>query len=109
MAVRTKELGHKSGATANTLHLIYTCPVGKTAIIKDVCVECGGAGIVQVTILRGTDQGRVFRASMTAGQWLASAPRFCVMEPADELYVLWTVTSTTHHVWVSGTELDGVA
>lgn len=108
MAVRTLQLGAIK-ATA-TLATIYTCPAGRTAIVKELALGKGATGSVTatVTVLRGAVAYFVAVVTMSnLGGQAVHQDRWFVMEPGD---VLRAVTDgVTVDVWVSGTELVGVA
>lgn len=109
MAVRTKELGAQRGATANVAVTLYTCPTGRTAIVKDSKVLMVGACTYTMWILRGGFSHQIARRTVTATTLDALQGLFVVLEPGDVLQMAWTTTDTVHQAWVSGAELDGVA
>lgn len=108
MAVRSARLAAASSSPANAEHTIYTCPSGKTALVKDLSLYSGaGCSVAAIFVERS---GPV-RVSVTTGSLGADATRrlstFVVLEPGDTIGVY--SESGTFTVWVSGAELDGVA
>lgn len=110
MPVRTARLAVGASGAADTVKQIYTCPAGRTAIIKDVrlaSVVTGGqqtamslnSGPTFVTVLNGSVPQNAFSITPTP---------YWVLEPGDHLDIL-TPTAGGVHYWVSGVELDGVA
>ena len=108
MAVRTLQLG--AIKATSTLAVVYTCPAGRTAIVKELSVGKGGTGalVCSFSVLRGAVAWFVAGISLTnLGTQSSHQDRWLVLEPGD---VLRAVTDgLTADVWVSGTELLGVA
>lgn len=108
MPVRTLQLGAIKAST--TLQTVYTCPAGRTAIVKTLNYGKGGtgAGRLDVTVLRGAVAyfAAVVQLS-NLGVQANHLEMWLVLEPGD---VLRAVTDgPTIDLWVSGTELVGVA
>lgn len=108
MAVRTLQLGEARGNIPPAAITVYTCPAGKTAIIKDVQVQNGTATTSFLLILRGGVQYPVVKHVTTTALVAASFVRWTVMEPGDVLQALWLSNDASNVMWVSGAELDGV-
>lgn len=71
---------------AGTVSTVYTCPVGVTAVIKDICLYAGGGvgGFVLVfTSAGGVIKTAVGNAAFTSDQWSGMS----VMRPGDLLRV----------------------
>jgi hypothetical protein len=88
---------------------MYTCPAGHTAILKDVRLVPAGGAITQAVLYIGSgpDIHYIFNQSIAAGATPSMTP-WIVLAPGD------TIKATTDHaagvrVWLSGTELIGVA
>lgn len=108
MAVRTKELGTAKNPGAGVLATVYTCPAGKTAIIKEYLVQASGSVSFQSVIARGATNYTFAIHTVTTTTFLR-VPCWTVLEPGDILKVVWTTANASHSFWMSGTELDGVA
>lgn len=107
--VRTKELGSAAGVI-NVVQTLYTTPAGRTAIVKEISTAARtGAANVSVDVLRGATAVVVWSGVLTAGAWLGSGPRFLVLEPGDVLRAIRSSGTGVLDLWVSGSELDGVA
>ena len=108
MTVRTCRLavGYTSPVATDTL--LYTCPAGKTAVIKDVLMSGSGIaatrGLVQVR--SGSDRAHIIDQPVGA-QEAAHLGCWVVLEPGDTIYAYSTAQPV--RVWVSGAELAGVA
>lgn len=109
MSVRSARLAFGVSGTANTNNTIYTCPAGKTAVVKDVRVVGRAAG--STNYLLASSSGPTFTylvAGALASGAVASTTGFIVLEPGDRLVVnASAVDAIGFHV--SGAELDGVA
>jgi hypothetical protein len=91
------------------LAVVYTCPSGKTAILKDIRVSANQAGAVSrcvVAWISGPSQGAFCDTPLNALQ-TASFGAFAVLEPGDQLAVY--ATGNNFSFLLSGSELDGVA
>lgn len=107
MPVRTKVL---AGATATTtLTAIYTCPDGETAILKSITSAKTAAGAVSMdlTILRDGTSRVVWREQHPVTSSVTYHDVWIVLQPGDVLRA--QTDSGTCNLWLSGTELEGVA
>lgn len=109
MAVRTKELGALKNFTANVRQTLYTCPAGKTAILKHVTVNPVGTVTWILTIIRGGVAYTLDGAAASGGLPVQRVGWFVVLEPGDDLGIVFTTTSGSHNAMAYGAELDGVA
>lgn len=109
MTVRTKQLA--SGVLGTSSAGYYTCPAGKTAIIKQITLNnpAGGAAtIATVTVDTVSGQRVIVRESMNAPSVVRIGELFIVLAPGDDILASNSVASGTG-LMISGTELDGVA
>lgn len=108
MAVRTKKLAAGQLSTLNAFVTVFTCPAGRTAIVKDL--RSANTGPAQTLIIwaasSGPSQTRLISQTVDVGS-PAFAQVYVVLEPGDELRLIGTAGSVTYHV--SGSLLDGVA
>lgn len=91
------------------LSAIYTCPAEETAILKDFTLGKFATGALSctVTVLRGATAYGLLRVDFPLAVSIQHFERWIVLMPGD---VLRAVTDTgTCTLWVSGTELEGVA
>lgn len=107
MSVRTKVLA--AANLAPVVAILYTCPAGRTAIVKGVVVQKAAAGAVTATLsmLRAGNATTVLITPLGIGP---AAPNFAVywaMAPGDQLRGV--VDGGAAGVWVTGVELEGVA
>lgn len=110
MPVRTELLaaGRRNDATTVT---VYTCPEGKTAIVKSVTlVNVSTTATAEFVI--GMDAG-TFDKTLWFEQTLAARQRvrfeeWCVLPPGAEITVRGATTAGVNY-WISGTELLGVS
>lgn len=108
MAVRSKRLwGPVDSGTGGGV--VYTCPAGETALIKQIEVGAGAATgtIVSFYIGAAASGNRVHIVTLAAGQWASQPGLFLCLHPGETLRVVTstgTVTSSGH-----GAELEGVA
>lgn len=108
MAVRSKEFAR--GETAGSgQFVVYTCPVGKTSIIKDLrCTNQGApARVIVWLVTRGASS--VWLRSRAVLSNLDNDIDLCfvVLEPGDQLEFF--ADGADVHYYVCGAELDGVA
>lgn len=111
MAVRTKLLGE--GNLGTSAGGFYTCPAGKTAILKQIAAFNPVAGaattlFVQVELDSGNLRG-LLREALGAGVALRFGGLFVVLMPGDSIVAQVNPASANATVHFSGTELDGVA
>lgn len=108
MTVRTARLADGDSAPAATAHVIYTCPTGKTAIVKDLRLDTGSSSPTRAAVQfsRGSDWISVIDGPRGA---LAtpSVEGFIVLEPGDQIRLY--SEGGTFAVIVSGAELQGIA
>lgn len=109
MPVRTARLAAGLSGPGASQKTVYTCPGGRTAILKDIRVvgRTDPAQTYTVYLVSGPTLVFLLRGSLAANA-PAAAQGFVVMEPGDQLRV---DTPVTDHIayWVSGAELDGLA
>nr|CRY93621.1 hypothetical protein [uncultured prokaryote] len=109
MAVRTARLAFGQTGSAGVTSTLYTCPAGKTAIVKDLRLSQSGASSVS-TIL-ATSSGAKF-CNLLIDTIPVNGTRvfqgFIVLEPGDSIVInASTAGGVIYHV--SGSELAGVA
>lgn len=107
MSVRTKRLAVGSSTDA-VFKTIYTCPAGRTAIVKDARMQALGAGNTRaiISVRSGSVAVYIFDVALQAGQFQATG-LFIVLEPGDDMQVYTTGFNANYRV--SGSELAGVA
>lgn len=108
MAVRSKRLWGPTTITGSPV-LLYTCPAGETALIKQLEVgPAGGIGATVTFYLNGTAVGtRLHSLGLAANSWSSEAGLFIVLHPGDELRA--AVSTGSVQVSGFGAELEGVA
>lgn len=105
--VRTKRLAVGSSIDA-TFKTIYTCPAGKTAIVKDVRVQALGAGNTRAIVSVNSGPTANYLLDQALGQGQAQViGLFIVLQPGDFMQVYTTGFNCNYRV--SGSELEGVA
>ena len=94
-------------STTSAVVTVYTCPTGKTAIVKDVRLYAGASvGRAVVLVQQGsTDVSIIDEALAATG--ISQRQGFIVLEPGDTIRVY--SSTNTFNYWVSGAELAGVA
>jgi len=107
MAVRSKTLG--TGLSVNgAFTIIYTCPPGRTAILKDASMTPAAPGVTRavLSVSSGPNRAFLFDAALGAlpGQITG---RFAVLMPGDHIELFSTGQPFVAKCW--GAELDGVA
>lgn len=109
MPVRTARLAVGSAGVSGAGVVMYTCPTGKTAIIKDIRVGSTGGAAADFLIggVSGPAVVRLLTGNVPAGDVRGLQP-WIVLEPGDEIFIVPSVTGALNY-WLSGTELDGVA
>ena len=87
---------------------VYTCPAGKTAIIKDIRVSAlnGAVSRVAVFVDSGSERTGILDQALSNLETI-QRQGFMVLEPGDELVCLGSGNGA--QVWASGAELLGVA
>lgn len=109
MPVRSARLAVGLSGAGASQKTVYTCPAGRTAVLKDVRLvgRSDPAQPVTLYMVSGPTLVYLVRASLAANQ-TAAAQGFVVLEPGDQLNIDTPVTDHAAY-WVSGAELDGVA
>lgn len=109
MAVRTALLARGQSGAANALVTVYTCPAGKTAIVKDVRMLSAGDPVTNaiVRLTSGSALMHVIDGPLVVGDPVV-AQGFIVLEPGDQIKVVCTGANSAFF-WISGAELSGVA
>lgn len=107
MAVRTKRLAQGTRA-AGTDAVVYTCPAGETAILKDIRFWNNTTGSVRslVYVDSGPALCLILDVTAPAGEARGLAV-WVVLAPGDTLRVASLSGQTNFRL--SGTELSGVA
>lgn len=109
MAVRTARLAVDT-SNVGSQKTIYTCPSGKTAILKDVRVYADGGAATRVILYLIRSGGAPYSALMdqdVGNQDTVAWQGFIVLEPGD--HITFQSTGNAARAWLSGAELDGVA
>lgn len=109
MAVRTKELGAVRPPVANVVTTYYTCPAGHTAIVKELAYGVNAGATMSLLLRRGAQTWTLFNVIAPAATTFGVVNRWLVLEPGDQLQYFFSTTSGNNQLWVSGSELDGVA
>lgn len=109
MSVRSARLAVGLSGPGASQKVIYTCPAGVTALVKDIRVvgRSDPAQTFTVYAVSGPTLVFLMRGSL-AGNQVAAVQGFVVLEPGDQLKVDDPVTDHLAY-WVSGSELAGVA
>lgn len=110
MAVRTARLAAGSTGTASVTVTVYTCPAGKTAIVKTIWFSnaTGSANSTIVAAVSGPTITNIYVDSLAASNGLKLLEPYLVLEPGDSLVINSNQTNGVRY-HVSGVELDGVA
>lgn len=108
MTVRTATLAVGSSAPANAEHVIYTCPSGRTAILKDLRLYSGAGATKVAVFIETSGAARVsIVVSALAADSTDQRQGFIVLEPGSKVGLY--SEGGTFVAWLSGSELDGVA
>lgn len=108
MPVRTKRLGARDTSPENVIVVVYTCPAGETAIIKDIRIDVKSGSPSRVVALLTSGPLDVSLIDKPMGpNDVASTQGFVVLQPGDQLRAL--SVGGVCRVWVSGAELEGLA
>lgn len=113
MAVRSTRLtsGGKAGVGTPTEDVIYTCPAGTIALVKDVLTAVSGGAPVQLASVRIDNVFGTQNLSLTELRDVNIPARehfvgFVVLEAGDRLVFQFQGPPTTQGAfWVSGAEL----
>lgn len=112
MTVRTARLAAGNSGAAAAQLTMYTCPAGRTAIIKDLRFAknlTSGPEYLFVTLRTGAVTVGLFNLVVGDGQTVvAFAQPWVVLEPGDFIRI-FSNTAGAWGYWLSGTELEGVA
>lgn len=108
MAVRSSRLA-RGATTAGSTAFVYTCPPGKTAIVKDVVLWgfVGGVTRFALYMTSGPTQVALVDQAIAGFQTARFGGLFAVLEPGDQLSVF--SQGAVAQFWISGAELEGVA
>ena len=89
---------------------IYTCPSGKTAIVKSLHLSnnAGSATTTIVAVASGAAIVNLRVTSLASNDQIHMESPYLVMEPGDELLINADQTNAIKY-WVSGVELQGLA
>lgn len=87
MAVRSAGLALLADADWVNAPIVYECPSGRTAILKDLQVTNAGSGarFVAPYVRRNGQNAWLAYTTLAAGASLSLAGRFTVLEPGDQL------------------------
>lgn len=115
MAVRSKQLAARRAGLANNNVVIYTCPSGVTALVKDINIYNRSGAIQDLRV--GVDPVGAVTANITyedqafpiKGTWHFMP--WWVLLPGDSLFVRIDGAAATDGLFclVSGSELQGIA
>lgn len=110
MAVRSKALAHGQQLVPAAGVSIFTCPAGRTAIVKDVVLtnNTGASSNLTLQLRRAGVSIGVLRDAVADASRLASSGRYIVVEPGDELRVVSSVAAGTVGWTVHGALLLGI-
>lgn len=107
MAVRTCVLSQGQTVNGSTI-VVYTCPMGRTAILKDLRVTPISGGNTQCifSVRSGADGVYLMVGALSAGTY-GDNDLWVVLEPGHDIVAFTTGAACNYRL--SGTELDGVA
>jgi len=108
--VRTARLAVGQTGTGDTTHTCYTCPAGKTAIVKTVHTSNPtGTGTSAILAAQsGAAFVNLFVGVIASGAVRSLTDPYLVLEPGDSFVINSSITGGVVY-WLSGVELDGVA
>lgn len=108
MAVRTKCLAAVKKAAAG-IAVMYTCPAGETVIVKEVAFY--NAGAATQTYSAGFRRAGLpdiyWHSASAASGGVGISSRWSVLLPGDQ--IVMNSSGVDMCVWISGTELEGLA
>lgn len=109
MAVRTKRIAAYSGSTITGGTVVFICPAGRTAIVKDVTlINASGATATMTLSLRtGGVAFGLHRGELADGSRISLTGRHIVLEPGDELRLAVGAGNSNGSVVAFGTLLAG--
>lgn len=110
MAVRTARLAAGNAGASGAVKVIYVCPSGRTAIVKDIRLHNSTGGPIAAVL--GLKSGAEFVPVLNTGS-LDAGPRsfpdcWLALEPGDSIELVSGAAGGIQY-WLSGTELEGVA
>lgn len=110
MSVHSKVLASGPSGPSNTLKTIYTCPAGRTAIVKDLRAskDVSGALFLYMAVASGPEVTSLINRTVPDTELVVGQQPWIVLMPGDRL-TFQTNAQPAWHYWVSGTELTGVA
>lgn len=106
MTTRSARLA-RGESTTGALVSVYTCPAGKTTIVKDIRIYAGVANSRAVVLVRGGGHAPSIVDQALTAVSVVSKDCWVILEPGDEIVVY--SQSGTFVFWISGAELAGVA
>lgn len=107
MPVRSARLAFASSGIGGVV-IVYTCPAGKTALIKDVRISALNGAVTRASVFADSGPRRVaIIDEALANLGVLSRQGFMVLEPGDTLGCF--ATGSDFHIWASGAELEGLA
>lgn len=108
MAVRSARLAAGTSGTLGTETTLYTCPAGRTALLKDVRVSVAASGNTRTVLWLQSGAVRVSLVDKPMSEFeTVERVGFMVLEPGDQLRVF--ASGAQARVWASGAELVGLA
>ena len=109
MAVRSLNLANGGLVVANAPITVFTCPAGRTVILKDVRLWVSGASSVSTVLAAGSPDGLVLLVNeVISPAAVRSLQPWIVLEPGHTLQMSQNVANSVRY-WLSGAELAGVA
>lgn len=109
MPVRTKRLFAGTSPAANTLAVVYTGPADETTIVKDIRIysESAAPQLARILLRSGAADVFIVYNGLNQASLLALSP-WIVLMPGDQILLL-SDQFPGFRVWISGTQLEGVA
>lgn len=109
MTVRTKRLFGPVTVT-NVNQLLYTCPAGRTAILKEIWVSDQGstAATVRFFVNGVGTPARIYQFPLLGSDAIHFGGLFIVLHPGDVFRAILSAAAN-YTLMGNGSELDGVA
>lgn len=108
MSVHSARLAEGTSAPASATHTIYTCPSGKTALLKDIRIDPGASTPTRAAVQASWSGGWVsIHDGPLPALGVRSIQGFIVLEPGDQIR-LYSEGGTFQCI-LSGAELEGLA